>query len=119
MHRLRNASHLARLVLAWFALALLVAVASPVVRGETLEVVCAGAGGMKLLAHDESGTSHASGHNMQDCQLCASLAGPPPVLRVAIAPPSQLAHALRPVVAAHLAWLTAAPLPARGPPPFS
>ncbi|MDB5859489.1 MAG: hypothetical protein JWQ76_3178 [Ramlibacter sp.] len=118
MHRLRHVPRLARLVLAWFALALLAAAASPLVRGESLELVCTSAGGMKLLVDGEGGAVDPGGHKM-DCQLCASLTGPPPVHRLAVAPPTQLAHALRPAVAAHIAWLTAAPLPARGPPQHS
>jgi hypothetical protein len=118
MQCLRHAPHLARLVLAWFALALLVALASPLVRGESLELVCTSGGGMKLLVHGEGDAHDASGH-MSDCQLCASLTAAPPVHRMAAEPPDPLAHALRPVEEAHLAWLTAAPLPARGPPLLS
>jgi hypothetical protein len=118
MHSLRSARHLARLVLAWFALALLVAIAAPLAQAESLELVCNGAGGAKLLVHGEDGTHEAFGH-APDCQLCASMAGPPPVLRLAVEAPTPLAHALLPAVAAHIAWLTAAPLPARGPPSLS
>ena len=34
-------------------------------------------------------------------------------------PVQPLSHVLRPIAAAHIAWLTAAPLPARGPPAIS
>jgi len=53
-----------------------------------------------------------------DCPLCGSpgLSFPPVVVLPVVSP---LAHGLRPLVVAHLASLTAAPLPARGPPfPF-
>jgi len=118
MHRLRSARRLARLVLGWFALALVVAIAAPIAQAESLELVCTGSGGMKLLVHSESGTHDASGHAM-DCQLCASMAGPPPLQQFSLQAPTSLSHALVPAVAAHLASLTAAPLPARGPPQLS
>jgi hypothetical protein len=117
MHSLRSARQLARLALAWFALALLVAIAAPIAQAGSVEVVCSGSGGMKLLVHDDGSGHHAS--HGQDCQLCASLAAPPPVLLLVAQTPPSLAHALRPVVAAHVIWLTAAPLPARGPPHLS
>ena len=36
--------------------------------------------------------------------------------RTTAEPVQPLSHVLRPIAAAHIAWLTAAPLPARGPP---
>jgi hypothetical protein len=55
-----------------------------------------------------------------DCPLCAtSSAPPPPVLRLSAEPAQPLAHVLQSIPAAHIAALTAAPLPARGPPAFS
>jgi hypothetical protein len=118
MHRLRSARHLARLVLAYFALALVVAIAAPMTQAQSLELVCSSSGGMKLLVHDEQGTHDASGHAM-DCQLCATGVGPPPLHQFSLQAPTPIAHALLPTVAAHLAWLTAAPLPPRGPPSLS
>ena len=49
MQALRNASFLARLVLAWFALAIGVAVASPVLKTQSFELICSGGSGMQLL----------------------------------------------------------------------
>jgi len=118
MHRLRSARQLARLVLAWFALALLVAIAAPMAKAESLELVCTSSGGMKLLVQGENGTQDASGHAMH-CQLCTGMAGPPSIHPSTLQAPTSLAHVLIPAVAAHLAWLTAAPLPARGPPQLS
>ncbi|TFZ06903.1 hypothetical protein EZ313_09880 [Ramlibacter henchirensis] len=115
MQRLRQARFLARLVLAWFALAIGVAVASPVVQPKSTELVCSG-GTMKLMVHgeaDEPATSHAP-----DCPLCATTAAPPPV-SIALEKPSPLAHAVEPVAAARLAARIGAPLPARGPPSLS
>lgn len=117
MQALRNASFLARLVLAWFALAIGVAVASPLVNPQGVELICSGGGGMKLLVNggDEGGA--AAGHAM-DCPLCGSFgAAPPPShgwvpTESGAGPVPSLAPAARPA-------LSAAPPPARGPPAFS
>ena len=118
MHRLRQARHLARLVLAWFVLSLGVAVASPMVQPQGLEFICSG-GAMKVLVKTSEGVKQVSTHTL-DCPLCAHIGSPPPLETGFAAEPVQpLAHALRPVGAARMAWLAAAPLPARGPPSFS
>ncbi|HSV47497.1 MAG TPA: hypothetical protein VLJ58_17035 [Ramlibacter sp.] len=114
MQALRNAPFLARLVLAWFALWLGVAAASPLVSPQSLELICAGAGGSKVLVKDADGKPAASLHKM-DCPLCAALDVPPPVRADLGSIPPQ-AHAVQPIPAARIAALTAAPLPARGPP---
>lgn len=115
MQRLRQARFLARLVLAWFALALGVAVASPLVKPQAIELVCSGNGAIKLLVKGEDGKP-AGAHHTLDCPLCATQGGPPPVARLAVPPAQPVGRALQPVVAAPIAALAAAPLPARGPP---
>lgn len=114
---LRRTRALAGIVQAWFVLALLLGHgASPA--GATalpsFEMVCSGAAGMKLVVHDDGGALKAP---VPDCPLCLQHAylPPPPVL--AMRPVQRpLGHALRPVPAARIAELAAAPLPARGPP---
>lgn len=115
MQSLRNAHLLARLVLVWFALSIGVAIASPLVKPQAMELICSGAGVMKVLAKTDDGAKELSGHTL-DCPLCASLGAPPPVARQVAEPQPSLSHALQPIAAAHIAALTAAPLPARGPP---
>ena len=115
MHRLRSAHHLARLVLVWFALSLGVAVASPLVNPQALELICTGTGIMKVLVQTDDGVKELSSV-MLDCPLCAHSAVPPPVVQKMAEAPHPLAYALRSVPAAHIATRTAAPLPARGPP---
>ena len=115
MHALRSARQLARLILAWFVLSLGVAVASPMVNPVAMELVCTSSGAMKVLIKSDDGVKELSSHTL-DCPLCASVGTPPPTVRLVAEPPHPLSHALHPVAAAHLAWLTAAPLPARGPP---
>ncbi|WP_137892014.1 DUF2946 domain-containing protein [Ramlibacter sp. 2FC] len=115
MQTLRSARLLARLVLVWFALALGAAIASPLVQPQSLELVCSGAGSMKLVLKPGDGEAPASALTL-DCPLCANLGAPPPLARGGAEPAQPLAHVLQAIPAAHIAWLTAAPLPARGPP---
>ncbi len=118
MQTLRHARFLARFVLVWFALALGVAIASPLVNPQSIEMVCGSGGAMKLIVKSDDGSQATSSHTL-DCPLCMTPAAPPPVLTLPVLAPSPLAHALHPLVAAHIASRTAAPLPPRGPPVLS
>ncbi len=118
LQSLRSAHRLARLVLVWFVLSLGVAVASPVVNPQAMELICSGSGAIKVLVKTDDGVKEVSGV-MTDCPLCVVAGTPPPAVRSGAEPVQPLAHVLHPVAAAHIAWLTAAPLPARGPPSFS
>jgi hypothetical protein len=118
MQILRRTRFLARFVLVWFALSIGVAIASPLVKPQAMELICSGAGAMKLLVKTDDGAKEVSGHTL-DCPLCANLSAPPPVVRLQVLPSQPLAHALLPIPAAHIAGRTAAPLPPRGPPAFS
>jgi hypothetical protein len=118
LQSLRLAHRLARLVLVWFVLSLGVAVASPMVHPQAMELICSGSGAIKVLIKTDDGVKEAASHTL-DCPLCAVSGTPPPVAHVAIEPVQSLSHVLRPIPAAHIAWLTAAPLPARGPPSVS
>lgn len=118
MHALRSARNLARLVLVWFALSLGVAVASPMVNPQAMELICSAAGAIKVMVKTDDGLKEQSRH-MLDCPLCVAVGSPPPAARTTALPVQPLSHVLRPIAAAHIAWLTAAPLPARGPPALS
>ena len=118
LHRLRHAHLLARFVLVWFALSIGAAVASPLVNPQSMELICSGTGVMKVLVKTDDGVKEQSRH-MLDCPLCAATGSPPPAARTTAQPLQPLSYVLRPIAAAHIAWLTAAPLPARGPPTFS
>jgi hypothetical protein len=115
MQALRNASFLARLALAWFALYIGVAVASPFVKPVGVELICSGAGAIKLLVKSDEGGKAIAGHTL-DCPLCAAMDAPPGVAQAIGAEPVPLGHVLQSIPAARIAALTAAPLPARGPP---
>ena len=115
MQALRHAQHLTRFVLVWFAMALGVAMASPLVSPKSIDLVCASGGVMKLVVSDEGDPAQPTNANL-DCPLCLSLAFPPAPLTAQAAKPSSLSHALHPIAAAHIASATAPPLPSRGPP---
>lgn len=116
MQLLRASTLLARLVLAWFVLSLGVAVASPLVQPQALELVCGTGAAAKLVMLDSDGQAVAADHHALDCPACLAATLPPPVviLQLPVAAPVPLAQ--HPFHAAHLAALTGAPLPPRGPP---
>lgn len=118
MQTLRRAHTLARFVLVWFALAVGVAIASPIVKPQSLELICSAGGTVKLMVTGDDGAAQPTAHTL-DCPLCMISSAPPPVVYLQVEPQQPLAHALRPIPAAHIAGRTAAPLPARGPPAFS
>ena len=109
---LRQAKLLTRLVLVWFVLSLGVAMASPIIKGDGVQLICSGAS-VKLVNAD--GEETGSGHTM-DCPLCASGAAPVLELNQSFAFASALSQALSRDKAAHLASVTAAPFSARAPP---
>ena len=117
MQYLRNTSNIIRFVLVWFALSVGVAIASPMVQPKAMDMVCTSTGSMKLVVQGDEDSSTSASSTL-DCPLCASISAPPPALNTALSQPSPLSHALLPSVAAHIASLTAPPLPSRGPPTF-
>lgn len=119
MHTLRTATHLPRLLLAWFVCALLMAGLSPIVHPQALQIVCSADGGLKLLTLEEGGQADLTSNHTLDCALCLPAMVPPPPPVIVMAEVQPLAHALRPAVQAHIAALTGAPLPPRGPPSFA
>jgi hypothetical protein len=118
MQILRRAHTLARFVLVWFALSIGVAIASPIVKPQAMELICSGSGAVKLLIKSDDGSTQVASHTL-DCPLCASLSAPPPVARLTAEPVQPLSHVLQTIPAAHIASLTAVPPPARGPPSLS
>ena len=115
MQILRNSKLIAKLVLVWFALFLGSAIASTVIKSENLQMVCSTGGVMKMVdTSSDDGDVKVSAS--MDCPLCSSVTAPPPPLSVHFEKLSPLAHALHPIAAAHIASVTAPPLPSRGPP---
>ncbi len=115
MQQLRHARFLTRLVLVWFALAIGVAVAAPVLRSGALELVCSGSGAMKLVVKGQDGQALPLGHAL-DCPLCVQMHAPPPAAQAQCVAPVAVLEPVRTLVVTRVAVLTAAPPPARGPP---
>ena len=116
MQTLRNSKLIARLVLVWFALFIGCAAASTVINPKNLQMVCSG-GGVKIVdLGDKDGEPQVSFG--MDCPLCTPVTLPPVAVTIEFDKPSPLAHALRPIAAAHIASSTTPPLPSRGPPAF-
>ena len=113
----RRLHHLvARLALAWFALALGVAAASPLVAPRAMQLVCSAGGAAKLLVDSGEGLVEAGSHTL-DCALCLAGGAPPPALtRMALGLVAQPPHHLVTYADAPRQAPTSAPLPARGPP---
>lgn len=112
---LRQARALARFALVWFVLSLGLAVAAPLVQPQSMALVCTASGDVKLLASNDDGGVAAPSHTLH-CVFCF-IAGAPPAAAVALADPAYAPGAVAPARAAQtLAWRTAAPAPARGPP---
>lgn len=120
MHMLRRSTMLVRLVLAWFVLALGVAIAAPVVQPQAMELICTTSGGAKLIVLGEDGDQNSvASHHSIECPMCLAVTLPSAPQNPHAEPVLPLAHALRPIVAAHIAALVGAPLPPRGPPSLS
>lgn len=115
---LRRSSLIARFLLACWLLSIGVAIASPLVKPQALELICSGAGVMKLLPKTDDGKQQAVSHAL-DCPLCAASGAPPPQVRPALALTPALAYELRSRFSSQPASRTGAPPPARGPPAFS
>ncbi|WP_295983727.1 DUF2946 family protein [uncultured Variovorax sp.] len=120
LHRSTRSIVLAgRWVLLWFVMSLGVAVASPLVNPQSMELVCSAAGSIKVVVHTEDGAKEMGASHM-DCPLCVLTGAPPPAMTApAFDLPLPLGRVVQPIPAARLAAATAAPLPARGPPTFS
>ena len=108
-----------RFFLLWFVLAMGVAVASPLVQPQSMELVCSSGGMIKIIVQTDDGAQEMSSAQL-DCPLCLLGAAPPPDNHVARAVLSlPLARATQSIPSARIAAATAAPLPARGPPLLS
>jgi hypothetical protein len=117
LHTLRNSPWLAKLALLWFALTLGAAVASPMVNPQTELVICTAVGMLKVVLNDDGTYSTTSTSNDgMHCPLCSAGGAPASVPVCTVQAPHPLSHVLKSIPAAHLAALTAAPPPARGPP---
>lgn len=118
MQVLRRSTSLARLVLAWFMVAVGVATASPMVHPQSMELVCTQGGAIQWVMVDAGADGDATvmGLHTLDCALCLPAALPAsPFVQPASEPLPRL-RAPHPFTSAQIAALLGAPLPPRGPP---
>ncbi len=115
MQSLRTAHRLAKLALAWFVLSISVAIASPIVQPQRMELLCSGTGVAKLLVKTADGAEALPSHGL-NCALCIQASAPPPVLATVVPPPHSVTYQTLAATASHVAVHTAAPPPGRGPP---
>lgn len=108
---------LRRTVAALFFLAIGIAHASPLLKPQSIELLCSAGGAMKLLVKSGDGAAQESTHTVH-CGLCALGDVPPPTAWQA---PAALSHASAQPLHFVSALTTSAlpPLPARGPPAVS
>lgn len=112
---MRRLTSLARWAAIWMTLAVVLSVLTPLLQPTGLSMVCTAIGGVSLVEDNgEDGSAP-----VLDCPVCCQAALAAPGWAVLPAPIASLAHALTPVRAAVLAYLTAPPLPSRGPPAIS
>jgi len=113
----RTARTVARFVLAWFALYLGAAVAAPLLTPGGYAVICSADGIARVVQTDDAGEPDEARASLH-CPLCMPAGAPPPPAAALVATPLQpLVYALPSAPSASPAALTAAPPPARGPPP--
>jgi hypothetical protein len=115
MHTLRSSKRIAQLVLVWFVLFIGAGVVSAAVTPSNLQVVCTGAGSLKLVDMGGSDGQPQFASSM-DCPLCATVLPPPALVtpRLESRLPATLAPVFR--VVARITAVAAPPLPPRGPP---
>ncbi len=115
LQTLRQTRALARCLLAWFVLSMGLAVAAPILQAQPMQLVCSAAGDMRLQVGNGDESSPSASHTL-DCVLCFVASAPPPatVALDALGYPQPVD--VPGLAATHIAWRTAAPLAARGPP---
>jgi hypothetical protein len=113
----RSLRCIGRWILAWFVLSIGAAVAAPCVQPLSMQLVCSGAGPVKVMVNVD-GDVHEMGSDQMDCALCVPGGAPPPVLLSPVAPPAlqPLGRIVQSIPSARLASIVSASLPPRGPP---
>jgi len=112
---LRNRVAIIRWVLVLFALSIGIAVASPLVKPQSMELICSGLGSVKLINNGDDGKSAGPSHSL-DCPLCVTSLAPPSVVQTNNFNEVLDAFALPLEVAAGVEHRYALAPPARAPP---
>lgn len=116
MEPLRRTRHMARLMLACFAMALGAAMLSPLVHARGMERVCSAADGPRWVARGGDAAATHDGHGLE-CALCLPSMLPPAAAQAPAAPRGLAApRDAAPPRQAHAPPLSRAPFPPRAPP---
>ncbi len=116
MHTLRNTPWLAKLALLWFAGALGVAVASPLVNPQDELIICSAAGMIKVTLHADGSVSTEASSEAQ-CPLCVlGSVAPPAFVTLQPAPVQALTDVQPGTALVFVAAARAALPPSCGPP---
>lgn len=117
MESLRRTRHLARLLLACFAVALGVAMLSPLVRAQGMERVCSASGEARWVAAggNDAAAQDGQAHGLE-CVLCLPAMLPPAAAQVQAAVQAPAQHAAGVPRQAHVPPLSRAAFPPRAPP---
>ena len=118
LQSLRKASWIGRLVLGWLLLATVAALASPLIKPPTIDMVCSSSGWSTVVLSSDDGEQAPAGLT-PECPLCTSLCAPPPATRQTAAALPASARLACPLSTPRAAASCAAALPARGPPALS
>jgi hypothetical protein len=116
MQRLRQLTQITRLVLAWFVLTLGVAVASPIVNPQAMELVCTSGAQVKLVTLDDDGTQASPSHSTLDCPACLAITLPASTPRFIVERALPQRPTWPPISPSRLGAPSGAALPPRGPP---
>ena len=84
MESLRRAPRLTRLLLAWFALSLVAAMAATILHPQRMELVCSASGPARLVVAGEEPGQAAAHQHAQDCSQCVLAAAPPEAREFAV-----------------------------------
>jgi hypothetical protein len=107
-----------RWVLLWFTLGIGAAMASPLIAPKGVELVCSGAGAMKLVVTSSDGRVQQGSFTL-DCALCTLASAPPRTHQPALHIRSDLAYTLQPIPQARVPTRLLTQPPARGPPAYA
>ena len=116
LQTLRNAHLITRLVLVWLALFIGAALATPLLKSQSVEMVCSGMGGTKMVQTDADEAARLLGFASLDCPACLPLIAPPVANLAADLSSGRLSHVFLPLSTARLVSLLGQPWQARAPP---
>ena len=118
MHAPRRSTSATWFALCWFVLVLAVGGATPMLRQQTLELLCSTSGPSRfiVIGSDAEAVPAGLGGHTLDCPLCLAAMLPLSDEPRAEATPLPRFHFSAVIYASWIAALHAAPLPARGPP---